>query len=108
MCDIIWCKKAQADGKPCDTINYLDPYCFWNWKGKINCAECGTVYYIHMIQGLMYKGPDEQPAGTSPTPARCMPTSLWKATSITPRASKAGPGRSSACPGTSTWGCPTW
>ncbi len=33
MCDIIWCKK-EAGGKPCDTVNYLDPYCFWNWKAR--------------------------------------------------------------------------
>ena len=55
MCDIIWCKKAG-----CDTVNYLEPYCFWNWEGTINCAECGTVYYVHMIQGHMYRGPDEK------------------------------------------------
>ena len=60
MTDIIWCMK-EKDGKPCDTVNYLDPYCFWNWEGKINCAHCGTVYYIHMIQGHMYSGPDEKP-----------------------------------------------
>jgi len=60
MCDIIWCMK-EKDGKPCDTVNYLDPYCFWNWEGKIGCAECGAVYYIHMIQGHMYRGPDEKP-----------------------------------------------
>ena len=59
MCDIIWCMK-EKDGKPCDTVNYLDPYCFWNWEGKIGCAECGTVYYIHMIQGHMYRGPNEK------------------------------------------------
>ena len=34
MCDIIWCKK-EVGGKVCDTVNYLDPYCFWNWEGKI-------------------------------------------------------------------------
>ena len=49
--------RKKVDGKPCNTVNYLDPYCFWNWEGKINCAECGTVYYIHMIQGHMYAGP---------------------------------------------------
>ncbi len=54
MCDIIWCKK-------CETVNYLDPYNFWNWEGKVNCAGCQSVYYIHMIQGLMYKGPEEKP-----------------------------------------------
>ena len=59
MCDIIWCKK-QVGGKTCNTVNYLDPYCFWNWEGKVNCAECGTVYYVHMIQGFMYKGPEEK------------------------------------------------
>ena len=60
MCDIIWCKK-EVGGKVCDTVNYLDPYCFWNCEGKIGCAECGAVYYIHMIQGHMYRGPDEKP-----------------------------------------------
>ena len=62
MCDIIWCKKNG-----CDTVNYLDPYCFWNWEGTINCAECGTVYYIHMIQGHMYAGPDERPCAKPDT-----------------------------------------
>lgn len=60
MADVIWCKKPFG-GKTCNTVNYLDPYCFWNWKGTINCAECGTVYYIHMIQGHMYEGPEERP-----------------------------------------------
>ncbi len=65
MCDIIWCKK-EIDGKVCNTVNYLDPFNFWNWEGKIACAECGTVYYIYMIEGWMYKGPEEQPPGTEP------------------------------------------
>ncbi len=54
MADIIWCKK-------CDTVNYLDPYTFWNWEGKVKCSDCGTVYYVHMIQGHMYRGPEERP-----------------------------------------------
>jgi hypothetical protein len=64
VCEMIWCKKIQADGKPCNTVNYLDPYCFWNWKGNVNCAHCGTVYFIHLIQGQAYEGPTEQPEGT--------------------------------------------
>jgi hypothetical protein len=64
VCEMIWCKKIQADGKPCNTVNYLDPYCFWNWKGNTHCAQCGTVYYIHLINGQAYEGPTEQPAGT--------------------------------------------
>jgi hypothetical protein len=59
VCDIIWCE--------CDTVNYLDPYCFWNWEGTINCADCGKVYYIYMIQGHMYKGPEERPGETPDT-----------------------------------------
>ncbi len=53
MCDIIWCKG-------CDTVNYLDPYYFWNWEGKIKCAGCDEVYFIHMIQGFMYRGPEKR------------------------------------------------
>ena len=60
MTDVIWCKK-EVGGKVCNTVNYLDPYCFWNWQGNTICAECRTVYAIHMIQGHMYKGPDEKP-----------------------------------------------
>jgi len=56
MCDIIWCKE-------CATVNYLDPFNFWNWEGTINCAGCSKNYYIHMIQGHMYKGPEGKPAG---------------------------------------------
>lgn len=64
MCDIIWCKK-DVDGKPCNTVNYLDPYCFWNWQGNINCANCKTVYFVHLINGHMYEGPTEK-AGEKP------------------------------------------
>jgi hypothetical protein len=52
LADVIWCKV-------CDTVNYLDPYTFWNWQGNVKCAECDTVYAIHMISGFMYKGPDK-------------------------------------------------
>ncbi|MHC1730094.1 MAG: hypothetical protein AB9866_29535 [Syntrophobacteraceae bacterium] len=60
MCDIIWCKEKNADGSVCNTVNYLDPYNFWNWEGKIKCAGCGAVFYIYMIQGFMYKGPEKR------------------------------------------------
>ena len=78
MCDIIWCKK-EVGGKACDTVNYLDPYCFWNWEGKIGCADCGTVYYIHMIQGHMYRGPDEK-AGEKPDIRPLYADKPWTAT----------------------------
>jgi hypothetical protein len=69
VCDIIWCKK-DVGGKPCNTVNYLDPYCFWNWEDKINCAECGAVSYIHMIQGHLYKGPEDRPGEKPDTSPR--------------------------------------
>ena len=53
MTDVIWCKK-------CDTVNYLDPYSFWNREARVKCADCDTVYYVHMIQGRMFKGPEER------------------------------------------------
>ena len=106
MCDIIWCKK-EKDGKVCNTVNYLDPYCFWNWEGKTACAECGTVYYIHMIQGHMYAGPDEKP-GHKPDMRPSTPTSPWTATVTISPALKAGPGPTTACPVISTWARPTW
>ena len=105
MCDIIWCKK-EVDGKPCDTINYLDPYCFWNWEGKINCAECGTVYYIHMIQGFMYKGPEEKP-GEKPDTSPLYADKPYDGYSTLDRVWKAGPGHSSAFPELNCWESPT-
>jgi hypothetical protein len=61
VCDIIWCKEKLPDGGTCDTVNYLDPYNFWNWEGRIKCVGCDTVFYIHMIQGFMYRGPEKRP-----------------------------------------------
>ena len=28
----------------CTVINYLDPFTFWNFKGKVKCAGCDVVY----------------------------------------------------------------
>jgi hypothetical protein len=56
LTEIIWCKH-------CNTVNYLDPYTFWNWKGKVKCAGCDRVYYVHIIQGFYYEGPKEMPPG---------------------------------------------
>jgi len=106
MCDIIWCKK-EKDGKACDTVNYLDPYCFWNWEGKIACAGCNTVYYIHMINGHMYTGPDEK-AGEQPDIRPCMPTNRWKAILPFPREPKARPDPTIVCPGKFTWAGRIW
>lgn len=35
----------------CGVKNYLDPYPFWNYKGKTKCAGCDTVYAIETDGG---------------------------------------------------------
>lgn len=42
----------------CNTINYLDPFSFWFFKGKTKCAGCDTVVYIEIDNGTRVKGPD--------------------------------------------------
>lgn len=60
MCDFLDCKH-------CRTVNYIDPWYFWNWEGKIACANCGVVYYIKYENGLAAEGtPREEPKGTKP------------------------------------------
>ena len=71
MCDIIWCKK-EVGGKVCDTVNYLDPYCFWNWEGKTRPFAClpRAVYLGHAdmvkfsIRGKPVRGWRPQPPST--------------------------------------------
>lgn len=60
MCDFLDCKY-------CRTMNYIDPWYFWNWKGKIACAGCGKVYYVEYSNGLAAPGtPKEMPEGEKP------------------------------------------
>ncbi len=35
----------------CETINYLDPFTFWNFKGKIKCAGCEAVWAYELVNG---------------------------------------------------------
>lgn len=32
----------------CGAKNYLDPYPFWNFKGKTKCAGCDTYYAVEV------------------------------------------------------------
>jgi len=43
----------------CKTINYLDPYAFWNFEGNTKCAGCDTVFYIKKRNGQLVDGPTE-------------------------------------------------
>jgi hypothetical protein len=35
----------------CETINYLDPFTFWNFKGKIKCAGCDSIWAYELVNG---------------------------------------------------------
>lgn len=35
----------------CGVKNYLDPYPFWNFKGRTKCAGCDTVYAVQIAGG---------------------------------------------------------
>jgi hypothetical protein len=42
----------------CNVKNFLDPYPFWNFKGKTRCAGCGTVWALEIKNGHKLSGPD--------------------------------------------------
>jgi hypothetical protein len=41
---VLICEKDQVK-------NFLDPYAFWNFKGKTKCAGCDTIYEIELANG---------------------------------------------------------
>ena len=43
----------------CKTKNFLDPYPFWNFKGKTQCAECKVIWRIETSGGACVSGPEE-------------------------------------------------
>ena len=45
----------------CGVKNYLDPYPFWNFKGRTKCAGCDTVYAVEIAAGA----PVAEPKTTS-------------------------------------------
>ncbi len=49
MCYVLKCD--------CGAYNYLDPYYFWNWEGKVKCAGCDKVYKMKFINGKAVEGP---------------------------------------------------
>lgn len=53
----------------CQTKNYLDPYPFWNFKGKVKCAGCDEVYYIEKRNYKTVKGPERAKAPHDRLPA---------------------------------------
>ncbi len=48
----------------CGVVNYLDPYYFWNWEGKVKCAGCDKVCYFKFVNGKLVEKrdtPGEEP-----------------------------------------------
>lgn len=43
----------------CETINYLDPFTFWNFKGKIKCAGCDAIWEYALVNGHRQGPPKE-------------------------------------------------
>ena len=46
----------------CETLNYLDPFTFWNFKGKIKCAGCDVVYEYE-LKNAHRQGPPKETKG---------------------------------------------
>jgi hypothetical protein len=44
----------------CKTKNFLDPYPFWNFKGKTKCAGCAKIWQLEIVNGAPGAAP--QPA----------------------------------------------
>jgi hypothetical protein len=42
----------------CSVINYLDPYTFWDFKGKVKCAGCEAVFAVEKENGQLRRGPE--------------------------------------------------
>jgi hypothetical protein len=50
----------------CGVKNYLDPYPFWNFKGRTKCAGCGTAYELEIAGGKAVRAPARTGAGEGP------------------------------------------
>jgi hypothetical protein len=50
----------------CGVKNYLDPYPFWNFKGRTKCAGCDTVYAVEIADGAVVGQPKPTKAEEGP------------------------------------------
>jgi hypothetical protein len=41
----------------CGVKNYLDPYPFWNFKGRTKCAGCDAIYAVEIEGGAALREP---------------------------------------------------
>lgn len=61
----------------CEVRNYLDPFTFWNFKGKIKCAGCDAVYEYALVNGHRQGPPKEGKAPHDMLPGFAQ-TKDWK------------------------------
>lgn len=65
----------------CGVKNYLDPYPFWNFRGKTKCAGCDALWALQIEGGRLVRGPD-QAKGSAADPEVLLPgfadTPDWK------------------------------
>ena len=47
---VLICEKCQAK-------NFLDPYAFWNFKGRTKCAGCDQIYEVELANGQAVQPP---------------------------------------------------
>ena len=47
---LLECSKCQA-------INYLDPFTFWFFKGKVKCAGCDAIWAVEINNGTRVGAP---------------------------------------------------
>ena len=56
----------------CGVKNYLDPYPFWNFKGKTKCAGCAAYYAVEITNGSPVRAP-QPTTGTPKDPGLMLP-----------------------------------
>ena len=61
MADFKHCSLLLECGK-CEIINYLDPFTFWFFEGKVKCAGCGAIWRLKIDNGARVSGPTEDKA----------------------------------------------
>ncbi len=58
MADFKHCSLILECAK-CEILNYLDPFTFWFFEGKVKCAGCDAIWAVKIDNGLRVSGPTE-------------------------------------------------
>ena len=58
MADFKHCSLILECSK-CEILNYLDPFTFWFFDGKVKCAGCDAIWAVKIDNGTRVSGPTE-------------------------------------------------